>query len=170
MRRRWLLLVAAGLCMFGWAWLAKEAGAHEAHHATTDPVTLALALGEKYWGVAPCEGRISVSASSQEPVGAEGPLPASEAAISMWATLGSCSFTINSRLWPNWEADDIYFQLFCDEVTHELGHLAPLDRRDDTPSPTSIEYGVIETTSPNYNAVPQCKGQALWYGPLRFTG
>jgi hypothetical protein len=149
------------------------AAAHAAHHRpvhhpTTDPVTLAISLAERYWRVKPCGGNITVEASTTQPALVEGQHfgPAL-----MWATVGSCAFTIDTYYWPSWEYDDIWFHWFCDGITHELGHLAPLDHSDvGQANPASIEYPLLEPGSANFDAVPECRHVTLWYGHERVVG
>lgn len=146
------LAILAALVIF-WAtvgWLAKEASAQ-----TTNPVTLAVQLAERYWHIKPCSGHIQIEANEAQPSLVEGPRfgPAL-----MWAHVGSCTFTIDTHYWPSWQYDDAYFQWFCDGVVHELGHLAPLDHSDiGQTDPASIEYPLLEPSSANYSSVPECR-------------
>ena len=93
----------------------------------------------------------------------------------MWATwtptaAGSagCVVHLDSRVWTGWPVDDHAFQWSCDVMTHELGHFlghADIGQAD----PRSISYPIIDPQSPNYNSVPQCRHQGLWYGHERIT-
>jgi len=141
---------------------------HPTQHPTTDPVTLAISLAERYWRVKPCGGNITVEASTTQPALVEGQ---HFGVALMWAHAGSCAFTIDTYYWPSWEYDDIYFQWFCDGITHELGHLAPLDHSDvGQTDPASIEYPLLDPGSPNFDSVPECRHVVLWYGHERFIG
>lgn len=158
------------------------ASKHHTHkqHPPTDPVTLALKLAEGYWGATPCKGQISIkdevlnySPTAQSGVAASG-LANGELEPTMqseWSNANGnaveCVTTLNSHLWPNWYIMDRHFQLFCDEMTHELGHY--LGHKDDgQTNPASIEYPILGETSPNYDSVPQCQHATLFYGHEEF--
>ena len=148
--------------------LPAVAGAHHsAQHPTTDPVTLALALAERYWQAVPCDGKVTIGTSALEPATVE--VGAGVGHVAMWAPVGGCIVTLNTGYWPNWRSDDALFQLLCDGMTHEAGHLLGygVDGQSD---PASIKYPQIETTTPNYSAVPECQHVTLWYGRERLVG
>ncbi len=139
-----------------------------AEHTTSDPVALAIQAAERYWGVEPCNGRVAIETSETQPTDVEG---AHFGPAQMWAHLGSCAFTIDTYYWPSWEYDDYNYQWFCDGITHELGHLAPLDHSDvGQHDPASIEYPLLEPGSANYASVPECRNVTLWYGHERIIG
>jgi hypothetical protein len=157
-------------------------------HPTTDPTTLALRLGEEYWGSTPCEGNVTVTASHTVPTTLEiGPwdkalTEGTTAVVAAWtsfdtpigpndysaspATFTNCVITINSTAWPNWLEDDTNFQEYCALVSHEIGHLFGHPDAGQT-NPESIEYPVIGFT--NVNSVPQCQHVNLWYGRQHFV-
>jgi len=136
--------------------------------STTNPVTLSLKLAEEYWrGVPACGTPTIVTASHQLPdadyESTTGPEP-NNSVVEMWTEVHKCTITINAAIWPSWRADDESFQWFCDAMTHEVGHLfGHLDGGQTNPS--SITYPFLDETSPNFDAVPECKDVALEYGP-----
>lgn len=159
----------------------QEAGAHKAHravqHPTTDPVTLALKLGEEYWHATPCDGDIALGASAEEPTGVEAGVlesqladPNSPTILDAWTSYEGeapvfmhCVITLNAQLWPSWEADDEEFHWFCDVMTHELGHL--FGHGDDGQSnPRSIEYPALGVTAANFDSVPECRHVRTYLG------
>lgn len=148
-------------------------------HPTSDPVTLALELAEKYWKAAPCNGQIILKSSllkynqtsqsgefTQKLIleNAYEPVMRSE-----WNEienhLFNCVTTINSKDFPNWYVIDYNFHEFCDDITHELGHYLGHHDIEQT-NPSSINYPIVEFGSPNYNSVPQCININLWYGNI----
>lgn len=155
------------------------------HHPTTDPVTLALKLAERYWGSAPCNGDVDMTVSTIVPAleettpYREGLAEGGEAA--MWTAFETpngpqdfsdppsaytdCTITVSLKSWPSWHAADFEFQEYCDEITHEVGHLFGHDDAGQT-NPDSIEYPFL--TYVNYNSVPECRGLTLWYGRESF--
>ena len=134
---------------------------------TTNPVALSLELAERYWHGAPVCGTPTIVTSSKQ-------LPASDyetvtspepagSVVEMWTEVQSCTITINASLWPSWHQDDEFFQWFCDAMTHEVGHLfGHLDSGQTNPS--SITYPFLDSTSPNFNSVPECRAVTLQYG------
>lgn len=166
--RRIALPLAAALALA----LAATASAHKtARPMTTDPVALALQLGENYWQrQPPCAPTITFSSTlpqNVEPVPAGALQPGS--APGAWTVVPACSITFNVAYWPSWKVEDWGFQLFCDVMTHELGHLLGYGDADQT-DPAAITYPFISPTSPNYAAVPECQHAVLWYGHERIVG
>src|ERR1700728_3055237 len=134
---------------------------------TTNPVALSLKLAEQYWHGAPACGTPTIlTSSAQLPSSAyestTSPEPKSSV-VEMWTETQKCTITINTSLWPSWHQDDEYFQWFCDAMTHEVGHLfGHLDSGQTDPS--SITYPFLNSGSPNFGSVPECKNVALRYG------
>jgi hypothetical protein len=150
------------------------------HRQTTNPVALAVALGESYWGAVPCNGVLRVAASANLPSESEaGPVPPGVFVLA-WTTFAArdvtapstytdCQIFLNATIWPNWQTEDSNFQQFCDVMTHELGHLfGHLD--DGQVDPTSIEYPMVGPGTPNYNSVPECRHVVLWFGWQSIVG
>jgi hypothetical protein len=147
---------------------AARAKAHRPiQRPTTDPVTLSLKLAERYWhGVPGCGTPTIVMSPKQLPTSdyetVTSPEPA-DSVVEMWTEVQSCTITINASLWPSWHQDDEFFQWFCDAMTHEVGHLfGHLDSGQTSPS--SITYPFLDSTSPNFNSVPECRAVTLQYG------
>jgi hypothetical protein len=164
------------LALFGMVVVPVGAEAHKAHkrivqHPTTDPVTLALTAAEHYWGGAPCGGAITLKATTAPSLQQ---LPSQEgnaeggtvAAWTVWSgespsTYADCVITFNSHTWPDWKAMDENYQEYCDEMTHEVGHL--FGHEDEaTTDPESIEYPILGYE--NFNSVAECRGVTLYYG------
>jgi Matrixin len=100
--------------------------------ANPDPVALATAVAERYWGAVPCAGQITVFANR--------PLaPGLSATTDGWVTFDSslgpnnleapastytqCTIALASWRWPTHEAISSDWNMFCLTVTHEIGHL-----------------------------------------------
>jgi hypothetical protein len=135
--------------------------------SSTNPVTLALQLAERYWGGVPACGTPTIvtsphqlSNSAYETV--TNPEP-ENTVVEMWTEVQSCTITINASLWGSWRQDDESFQWFCDAMTHEVGHLFGHPDGGQT-NPALITYPFLDGTSPNFNSVPQCRNVALAYG------
>ena len=136
-------------------------------HPTTNPVALALKLAERYWhGVPTCGTPVIVTSPHQLPNSDYENVTSLEPAdsvVEMWTEVQSCTITINASLWGSWHQDDESFQWFCDAMTHEVGHLfGHLDSGQTDPS--SIAYPFLDSTSPNFNSVPDCQAVTLRYG------
>lgn len=135
---------------------------------TTDPVTLAVKLAERYWHSVPACGTPAVVMSPRQLPNSvyestTSPEPANSV-VEMWTEVQSCTITINASVWGSWHEDDESFQWFCDSMTHEVGHLfGHLDGGQTDPS--SITYPFLNGTSPNFNSVPECRAVTLHYGP-----
>jgi hypothetical protein len=127
---------------------------------TADPVQKAISIADAYWGGAACGGNYHVVYTSSAPIVDGGPanaaLAAGTARIQAWAQFGdpTCTIHLMSFYWtPATETSQ--FQLFCDVVTHEIGHfLGHLDAGQ--ADPKSINYPIVDESSPNYGAVPGC--------------
>jgi hypothetical protein len=166
------------------------ASSNHIHHPTTNPVALALRLGERYWGSVPCHGNLHVTSSEQLPPEVSDPVINAElregtTLLFAWTSFDTpagpnrielspsvyidCVVTLNAALWRGWRIDDGEWHWLCDVMTHELGHLFGHDDEGQT-NPKSIEYPLVEPGSPNYNSVPECRRVVLWYGNERFTG
>jgi hypothetical protein len=134
---------------------------------TTDPVALAVQLAEQYWHGAPACGTPAVLTSPEQLPDSDyeavtSPEPA-DTVVEMWTEVQNCTITINASLWPGWRQDDESFQWFCDAMTHEVGHLfGHLDSGQTNPS--SIAYPFLDSRSPNFDSVPECRGVMLQYG------
>jgi hypothetical protein len=130
-------------------------------HATTNPMALALHLGEAYWKNVPCHGALPVIAA--EPV-----VPSA----SMWTyvlatpaeetTMASCPIYVSEQSWPNWYVDDLNFEAFCKTMIHEMGHLEGY-------SDEGAVLGTIQYEAPNLAKVPLCEHYRLYYGHHMFT-
>jgi hypothetical protein len=100
--------------------------------ASPDPVVLAGAVAERYWGARPCGGQIAVLANS--------PLaPGLDPTTDGWATFNSslvpndleapadtytrCTISLAHWRWPTWTAMEDDWNMFCLTVIHEMGHL-----------------------------------------------
>ena len=153
-------------------------------HATTNPITLARRLAERYWRATPCGGRVRVTSSATLPtkvadLAINERLSDGKALLFAWTTFDTpdgpnqihaspsvytdCTITLNATLWRSWQIDDANFQWLCDVITHELGHLFGQADEGQT-DPASINYPFLEPGSPNYGAVPECRHVTLWYG------
>jgi hypothetical protein len=134
---------------------------------TTNPVGLSLKLAERYWhGVPPCGAPTILTSAHQLPNSnyetVTSPEP-KDSVVEMWTEVQRCTITINASLWPSWHLDDENFQWFCDAMTHEVGHLfGHLDSGQTNPA--SITYPFLDSRSPNFNSVPECRGVTLQYG------
>lgn len=130
-------------------------------HRRPDPTATALQAAMRYWHAKPCGGRIPVIRERALPTsayasGAGQPvLESGEGTASAWWEPGTCTIHLNAAVWTV-EAVRQNYQQFCDTITHEVGHMPPLDHPDAGQSdPRSIEYPVLSME--NYNAVPECR-------------
>jgi hypothetical protein len=154
-------------------------------HHTTNPVALAVTLGEHYWGGAPCHGEVLTSGTTTAPPEnvlagpAQGEL-AHGAVVLGWAgytssnpadaaTYTACQIFFNLAFWRDWRTEAGNFQWFCDMMTHELGHLFGHPDAGQTDA-RSIEYPLLSPETPNYDQVPQCRSVHFWIGGMRFGG
>jgi hypothetical protein len=97
-----------------------------------DPVTLAAAVAERYWGAVPCGGQVTVLAD--RPL-----VPGLDPTTDGWATFNSslgpndlqapastytqCTISLAHWHWPTWAAINSDWNMFCLTVIHEMGHL-----------------------------------------------
>ncbi len=97
-----------------------------------DPVTLAAAVAERYWGAVPCGGQVTVLAD--RPL-----VPGLDPTTDGWATFNSslgpndlqapastytqCTISLARWHWPTWAAINSDWNMFCLTVIHEMGHL-----------------------------------------------
>jgi Matrixin len=100
--------------------------------AGPDPVVLAAAVAERYWGAVPCGGQITVLAYS--PL-APGLSPTTDGWVTFNSSLGpndleapaatytQCAISLAAWRWPTRTAVEEDWNMFCLTVTHELGHL-----------------------------------------------
>ena len=100
--------------------------------AGPDPVVLAAAVAERYWGAVPCGGQITVLAYS--PL-APGLSPTTDGWVTFDSSLGpndleapagtytQCTISLASWRWPTRTAVEEDWNMFCLTVTHEMGHL-----------------------------------------------
>jgi Matrixin len=100
--------------------------------ASRDPVALATAVAERFWGATPCGGQIAVLS--------ERPLPPDlDATTDGWVTFNSslgpndlqapastytqCTISLARWQWPTRAAMENDWNMFCLTVIHEVGHL-----------------------------------------------
>jgi hypothetical protein len=100
--------------------------------ASPDPVALATAVAERYWGEVPCGGQIAVFAD--RPL-APGLSPTTDGWVTFDSSLGpndleapagtytQCTVSLAHWRWPTHEAITSDWNMFCLTVTHEIGHL-----------------------------------------------
>jgi hypothetical protein len=100
--------------------------------AGPDPVTLATAVAERYWGAVPCGGEIAVLVD--RPL-APGLSPTTDGWVTFDSSLGpnnleapagsytQCTVSLAHWQWPTREAITSDWNMFCLTVTHEIGHL-----------------------------------------------
>jgi hypothetical protein len=97
-----------------------------------DPVALAAAVAERYWGAVPCGGQVAVLAYSALAPGLD---PTTDG----WATFNSslgpnnleapagtytqCAISLARWRWPTRTAVEEDWNMFCLTVIHEMGHL-----------------------------------------------
>jgi hypothetical protein len=100
--------------------------------AGPDPVVLATAVAERYWGAVPCGGQITVLAYN--PL-APGLSPTTDGWVTFNSSLGpndlqapagtytQCAIFLAAWRWPTRPVVDEDWNMFCLTVTHEMGHL-----------------------------------------------
>lgn len=113
--------------------LALPASAGAAQRARpAPPLTVARAVGERYWGAVPCQGRVTVAA--QRPI-APGLDPTADAWVTFDTPLGAnnlaapastysnCTISVARWRWPTTASMRADWGMLCTTMTHELGHL-----------------------------------------------
>jgi hypothetical protein len=148
------VLAALGLCT------PAVAGAQPSY--SSEPQTRAVQVATQFWGRAlPCPAGVNFSFEASAPsVVIAGPgqagLGSGALAVSAWTTAvdPTCTVHLNRAFWSPGSLRG-EFHLFCDTVTHEVGHW--LGHEDGGQSdPASITYPTLDESSPNYDAVPGC--------------
>ena len=96
------------------------------------PVVLALAVAGRYWGAAPCGGRIAVVADMAVPAGMSS---TTDAWVTFESSLGTndlnapastyrqCTIWLARWQWPTTSEMRSDWGMFCLTVIHEVGHL-----------------------------------------------
>jgi hypothetical protein len=168
MARLLLIVMLATTLLLPAAARAHGSGSHPHVSSTTNPVALSLKLAERYWhGVPACGTPVIVTSPHQLPNSdyedVTSPEP-TDSVVEMWTEVQRCTITINASLWGSWHQDDESFQWFCDAMTHEVGHLFGHVDGGQT-NRSSITYPFLDSTSPNFNSVPECQKITLRYGP-----
>jgi Matrixin len=100
--------------------------------AGPDPVVLAAAVAERYWGAVPCGGQIKILAYN--PL-APGLSPTTDGWVTFNSSLGpndlqapagtytQCAISLAAWRWPTRTVVEEDWNMFCLTVTHEMGHL-----------------------------------------------
>jgi hypothetical protein len=100
--------------------------------ASQDPVALATAVAERFWGAAPCGGEITVLANLPVPASLE---PTTDGWVTFDSSLGAndlqapagtytqCTISLAHWQWPTRRSMESDWNMFCLTVTHEVGHL-----------------------------------------------
>lgn len=128
------VFVAFGTLSPGAMGYTKGSGTPEYLSHDSDPITEALHRAENYWHNAPCDGQIAIVSDPAPNI--VSPIPGTF--LSMWVSFNTprgynnfaespitytgCVVHLNQMAWPNWRADDSSFTIFCQIMTHELGH------------------------------------------------
>jgi hypothetical protein len=100
--------------------------------ASSNPVVVATAVAERYWGAVPCDGHIEVRANQALPAGLS-------SSVDGWATFNSslgpnnleapastytqCGISLAHWQWPTRAEIERDWNMFCLTVVHEMGHL-----------------------------------------------
>lgn len=136
-----LTLIAAILMPAAAAQAKAPAVAHR--HATTlhgavgreasnDPVVVATAIAERYWGAVPCAGKLTVRATQALPASLD---PTTDGWTTFESSLGpndleapaasytQCAISLARWQWPNRTEMEVDWNMFCLTVVHEMGHL-----------------------------------------------
>jgi hypothetical protein len=100
--------------------------------ASQNPVALATAVAERYWGAVPCGGQITVLANLPVPASLE---PTTDGWVTFDSSLGAndllapastytqCTISLAHWQWPTRRSMESDWNMFCLTVTHEVGHL-----------------------------------------------
>lgn len=100
--------------------------------AAGDPVTIATAVAERYWGSVPCAGQITVLTDLPVPSGLES---TTDGWVTFDSSLGvndlqapastytQCTISLAHWQWPTRRSMRNDWNMFCLTVTHEVGHL-----------------------------------------------
>jgi hypothetical protein len=100
--------------------------------AGPDPVVLATAVAERFWGAVPCGGQITVHPYSPLVPGLS---PSTDGWVTFNSSLGpndleapagtytQCTISLAAWRWPTRAAVDEDWNMFCLTMTHEMGHL-----------------------------------------------
>ena len=97
-----------------------------------DPVVLATAVAERFWGAVPCGGQITVLPYSPLVPGLS---PSTDGWVTFNSSLGQndlqapagtytqCTISLAAWRWPTRTSVEEDWNMFCLTVTHEMGHL-----------------------------------------------
>lgn len=97
-----------------------------------NPVVLATAVAERYWGAVPCGGQVAVLVDMPLPPRLE---PTTDGWVTFESSLGAnnlqapastytqCTISLAHWQWPTQTAMENDWNMFCLTMTHELGHL-----------------------------------------------
>lgn len=149
-----------------------------------NPVAVALLDGSRYWGNVPCHNDLHIIRTTYYPTGPvdAGPIQTgveqenSTEIISAYTSFNTpegennesanpsfythCIITIidsyNETIKEIIHSEEEEFQIFCDLITHELGHLFGHSDTGQT-NTHLITYPLLGEDQPNYNSVPQCR-------------
>jgi hypothetical protein len=100
--------------------------------ADGDPAAVATTVAERFWGAAPCGGRIAVLA--ERPL-ARGLDPTTDGWVTFNSSLGAnnleappstytrCTISLARWQWPTRTAIERDWNMFCLTIIHEVGHL-----------------------------------------------
>jgi hypothetical protein len=140
--------------------LAPVVKAQETYSA--NPELRAVQIAEQFWGrPLPCQEGVHFAFEAAMPASIEaGPaqagLRSGALAVSAWTSPQdpTCTIHLNTLLWSPASLRP-EFHLFCDTVTHEVGHWLGYEDRGQSDA-ESITYPTIYEDSPNYDAVPGC--------------
>lgn len=147
--------------------------------ANSNPVAAAVARAVRYWGETPCGGHVSVvmGSSAEAPPAGMNSQGARDEVASMWSTwmtpgeggyepgprsYTECEVHIDSAVWPNWQADDEDFPVFCKQMVHEYGHFEGYPDR-------GASRGTVQYERPDMARVPPCERYRLLFDGRVYT-